>query len=185
MFSGLFHNRYLKRINVSNNQFEEGVKQLCQLIKISKLVTEIKMKFCGIKTESFLRIFQALLSNNTILNLDISDNQIGEQGALQILRTLNRNSSIIQLTLDKAQVPVSIKQEIEKKINANREIKKSKQLTILQKETKICRKSDFHSWEDVENLEAMVKNNSKKIDDLELKVGGLDKQYEQKKHRLQ
>lgn len=71
-FTGIFHNRYLKRLNISSNQFEEGIKELCDLVKTNKVLNEIRIRFCGLKAENFVSFFEAMTHNASVNYLDIS-----------------------------------------------------------------------------------------------------------------
>ncbi len=39
MFFGMNYNKYLKKLNISLNQFNEGIKELCDMLKINKTLT--------------------------------------------------------------------------------------------------------------------------------------------------
>lgn len=77
-FAGLYHNRYLRKLNISGSQFEEGAKELCELLKLNKNLNDLRLRFCGLKTDSIIKIFHALSENMTLNYLDISENQMGD-----------------------------------------------------------------------------------------------------------
>lgn len=49
MFTGLNFNKYLKKLNISLNQFDEGTKELADLVRLNKTLTDLRLKFCGLK----------------------------------------------------------------------------------------------------------------------------------------
>jgi len=55
------------------------------------------MRFCGLKTDDFIKMFECLNNNERLVFLDISENRLGEDGAKQIMKTLSRNSIITTL----------------------------------------------------------------------------------------
>ena len=73
----MFHNRYLRKINLSSNQFEEGTKELCELLKINKTLSEIRLRFCGLKSSQMAEIFKSLHDNQIVSLMDVSENQMG------------------------------------------------------------------------------------------------------------
>ena len=123
MFSGLYFNKYIKKLNISFNQFSEGTKELCELIKNNKTLIELKLKFCGMKTADFSLFFKALANNQYIKSLDISENYLGEEGANSLIKALNTNNVINTLICEKVQIPVRLKKAIDEKVTDNRLVK--------------------------------------------------------------
>lgn len=107
------------------------------------------MRFCGLKTDDFIKMFECLNNNERLVFLDISENRLGEDGAKQIMKTLSRNSIITTLITQKVQIPFNLKQEIDEKILANRGIKRAREMVSLKKENKMVKKMDIYTWKDV------------------------------------
>lgn len=56
-FIGLLTNRHMRRINISDNIFDEGVKEMSDCIKYNKTITELRFRACNLKTSHFIQIF--------------------------------------------------------------------------------------------------------------------------------
>lgn len=62
-FKGLQFNRYLKKLNLSNNQFDEGIDELCLFISENKVVSDLKLRFCNMKHKEVEKIIKSLAHN--------------------------------------------------------------------------------------------------------------------------
>lgn len=91
--------------------------------------------------------------------MDISQNFLDEEGAHQIVKTLNTNKMIENIGIDKMPVPLRLKKQIEQKLENNKKLKKQKKLLNLKKQNKIIKNIDVGSWEDVDKMKNKINVN--------------------------
>ena len=94
-----------------------------------------------------------------MLSMDISQNFLDEEGAHQIVKTLNTNKMIENIGIDKMPVPLRLKKQIEQKLENNKKLKKQKKLLNLKKQNKIIKNIDVGSWEDVDKMKNKINVN--------------------------
>eukprot|EP01028_Stygiella_incarcerata_P010957 TRINITY_DN597_c0_g1_i1.p1 TRINITY_DN597_c0_g1~~TRINITY_DN597_c0_g1_i1.p1 ORF type:complete len:341 (-),score=72.01 TRINITY_DN597_c0_g1_i1:548-1570(-) len=98
----LQRNMSLVKIHLDGNVFlqDEGVFGIAKGLEKNSFLKEISMKCCGIGSEGAKQIGKMLEVNSSLVKLFVGDNgSIQDEGVIQIAKALERNSSLKELDL--------------------------------------------------------------------------------------
>ena len=102
IITGLSHNSFLTKLNISNSHFSMGnVDSLASVLKDHSkcALTEFYLEDCHINSKGAVKLAAALYKNSTLKHLSLSHNLIGVEGASSISDTLQHNTSLEVLWL--------------------------------------------------------------------------------------
>ena len=74
-FDGLLHNKYLKKLDASNNFVDRDSlvhEKIVHFFSFNKYLQELRIKFCNFSEPELNKIFEGLSQNKTVKVLDIS-----------------------------------------------------------------------------------------------------------------
>ena len=109
---------------------------------------------------------------------------MGEEGSQALLKALNSSSSLENVCIDKAQISLRTKRQIECKMRENREIRDKQRFLHLKKENRKIKEKDEHTWDDLDTFEMNIANSDKQIRTLANKVNSMTYDLESQKEQL-
>jgi Ran GTPase-activating protein (RanGAP) involved in mRNA processing and transport len=112
LFKSLTVNESIVSLDVSsheglhrNHLATKGVKWLTQVLKHNKILTILNLSGNSIKIEGLAYIAEGIAGNNTLLSLEIAQNEIqGSPQCVQLLKTIITESKIKELNISDNQI---------------------------------------------------------------------------------
>jgi Ran GTPase-activating protein (RanGAP) involved in mRNA processing and transport len=100
---GLSKNTALESLDLSGNQFgDAGVFAIATAVAPNKSLHRLSLARCGFGKMGLTSIAAGCIAlNDTLQVLDLQENQIGDDGAIEIAHALQMNSSLVTIGLHK------------------------------------------------------------------------------------
>jgi Ran GTPase-activating protein (RanGAP) involved in mRNA processing and transport len=97
----LRYNKHLSKINLSkNNASEKGAQSLAQVLATNQVIQDLNLASCNIGFVGVKHLAEALEGQNKVLRkINLSSNQLNEEGALVLTGALDKESKIFELDI--------------------------------------------------------------------------------------
>eukprot|EP01012_Entosiphon_sulcatum_P064410 TRINITY_DN93226_c0_g1_i1.p1 TRINITY_DN93226_c0_g1~~TRINITY_DN93226_c0_g1_i1.p1 ORF type:complete len:1811 (-),score=349.29 TRINITY_DN93226_c0_g1_i1:23-5455(-) len=108
----LLVNSALRHLDLSANPVQDGVKWLAEALKTNSVLSSLVLSNTGVTDEPALELAEMLTINETIVELDLRDNQIVKAGAA-FARAFHTNTALQDLFLEGNRIPDMLLREIQ------------------------------------------------------------------------